>query len=300
MKTTNFEQLKSMLKSMSYSIFNRIGSLETTIKPPHKPPFMQYVTDADGSAKWEERTHYHEHIESMEEILPETTPIEDDETLYITGTPFMLEVGSTYRVTYNGTVYECVAFPLEGICLGNGKAIDASLPGNDEPFVVMSSQGYDFSGGSVAGGAYGVIVPFEEADDIKISISRVVVKDELKKIPEKFLPEQKNTNWVVKSTAYDAMFNGEEIPDIAEYYSELKPENIVDMLKNATIGNMMLCFYDKDSAQNRMVNVDDIRISQFNANSYFIIARAETADKSFSITFNAEHNEYDVVTLITA
>ncbi|MBR5786263.1 MAG: hypothetical protein IKY41_06190 [Clostridia bacterium] len=171
MKTTNFEQLKSMLKSMSYSIFNRIGSLETTIKPPHKPQNMAYVTDENGNAGWAE--------------LPK----------------------------------------------------------------------------QVTGG---------------------------------------DKNWVVKSTAYDAMFNGEEIPDIAEYYSELKPENIVDMLKNATIGNMMLCFYDKDSAQNRMVNVDDIRISQFNANSYFIIARAETADKSFSITFNAEYNEYDVVTIITA
>ena len=191
MKTTTFEQLKTMLKSMSYSIFNRIGNLETTIKPPHKPTFMQYVTDVNGNAKWEERTHYHEHIESMEEILPETTPIDDEGTLYITGTPFILEVGSTYRVTYNGTVYECVAFALEGICLGNGKTVDASLPGNDEPFIVMSSQGYDISAELIAGGAYGVILPLEEADNIKISISKVVVKDELKKIPKKFLPEEK-------------------------------------------------------------------------------------------------------------
>lgn len=159
--------------------------------PATTDPHQMLVTDADGNAKWEERTHYHEHSESMEEILPETTPIEVDGSLYITGTPFILEVGSTYRVTYNGTVYECVAFPVEGICLGNGKMFNASLPGNDEPFVVMSSQGYDMSSGSVAGGVYGIIAPLEEADDIKISISGVVVKDELKKIPKKFLPEDK-------------------------------------------------------------------------------------------------------------
>ena len=297
MKTTTFDQLKSMLKSMGYSVFSRIKNLEATVRPPDKPANMTYVTDVNGNAGWEERTHYH-NIVREESLQKYTYKAEDAVSVFGFGelaikTPFIIPVNSSCTINYNGKEYVCKPFAMDGfVVVGNAKPISSSLPGNDEPFLIVSSNGTDMTGS----GCYGLLLPMDGTSNGTISI--VTVVEELKKIPAVFLPEQEtggNNIWVVKSTAYDAMFKGEEIPDIAEYYSDITPDKIVDMLKNATLGGMTLCFYDKDSLQNRIVKADDILISQVDEVGYFIRARAKTTDKSFSITFNAEYNEYDVV-----
>lgn len=263
--------------------------------PATTDPHQMLVTDSDGKTAWEERTHYYA-VKTDEALTQYAYNAEDAINVFGFGelaikTPFIIPVNSICTINYNGKEYDCKPFEMDGfVVVGNAKPISNALPGNNEPFLILSASGMDMTGS----GCFGLLLPMDGTSSGTISI-RTVVED-LKKIPEKFLPEQKNTNWVVKSTAYDAMFNGEEIPGTAEYYSELNPDEIVGMLQNATIGGMKLCYYDADSMQNRIVNVNDILISRLDANGYFIRARAKTTDKSFSITFNAEYNEYDVVT----
>ena len=56
MKSISFEQLKTMLKSMSNAIFKRIGILEEKVSPPNKPIKYIYATDENGNAKWTKTT----------------------------------------------------------------------------------------------------------------------------------------------------------------------------------------------------------------------------------------------------
>lgn len=58
MKSITFNQLKTMLKSMSNAIFKRMGILENAIKPPSKPPNHLYGTDENGTAGWKEKGYY--------------------------------------------------------------------------------------------------------------------------------------------------------------------------------------------------------------------------------------------------
>lgn len=80
--------------------------------PTGGDPNMMLVTDADGNAKWEARTHWKE--EGGIDILPEMT-LEGEDGDFSILEPFANEivVGETYTVTYNGTDYTCTAFPLQ-------------------------------------------------------------------------------------------------------------------------------------------------------------------------------------------
>ena len=58
---------------------------------------------------------------------------------YISPAPFAAVVGDTYRVSWDGEIYECVAFDVSALVpgmvgLGNGSAF--GLPGNNEPFII--------------------------------------------------------------------------------------------------------------------------------------------------------------------
>lgn len=59
---------------------------------------------------------------------------------------FRLVIGETYRITWDGEVYECAAQDVNailpgGIALGNGAAF--GLAGNNEPFIIYIANGYE-------------------------------------------------------------------------------------------------------------------------------------------------------------
>lgn len=148
------------------------------------------VTDADGNTVWEDRTHYHEIINK--EILSEYTYSADDQVEVLGAgelaikTPFTLAVGEICTVNYNGQEYECSAYLIEEfMVLGNAKAMTEVLPGNNEPFIILSGNGVDMTGN----GCYGLLLPLDGASNGTISIRSVA--EELKKIPKMFLSEEK-------------------------------------------------------------------------------------------------------------
>ncbi len=77
--------------------------------PTGGEPHQMLVTDAEGKAKWEERTHYTEVVDG--EILPECEgTLIDDSGMFIITEPFKHDFvfGETYTVYWNGVAYETV------------------------------------------------------------------------------------------------------------------------------------------------------------------------------------------------
>lgn len=56
MKSITFDQIKTMFKSMSNTVFKRMGVLEDKVSPPDKPIKHIYATDENGNAKWTKST----------------------------------------------------------------------------------------------------------------------------------------------------------------------------------------------------------------------------------------------------
>lgn len=152
-------------------------------------PYQQYVTGADGKAKWEDRLAY----QTFTEILPKTQISANESIeggLYETvfNEPIVLQIGKTYQVVYNGTTYESVAwigppeYPYSLILLGNkslfGRIAGVELPDTGEPFVLAYSKdspnqyGFNVS--------HGVFVDQE----FEISVAEGVPK----LIPSEYLP----------------------------------------------------------------------------------------------------------------
>ena len=89
------------------------GSEEVTVEIPKElpdgaEPHQMLVTDADGVAKWEERTHYVEN--GTVDYLPECEGIFVDEEMFAITKPFNHDFvfGETYTVYWNGVAYETV------------------------------------------------------------------------------------------------------------------------------------------------------------------------------------------------
>lgn len=116
--------------------------------PTGGDPNMMLVTDADGNAKWDERTHWKE--EGLIDVLPETTGTVDQDAGQI---PFFeplasdIADGETYIVTFNGTEYTCIAKQVD--LSGGAGAMIVTILGNvgvitgeesqmtEEPFAFM-------------------------------------------------------------------------------------------------------------------------------------------------------------------
>lgn len=90
-------------------------------------------------------------------VLPEATysiaPDSGEEAAMI-ATPFSLEAGQTYSVSYNGVEYKCVASVLEdGVVVGNIGFVlgyNASI----EPFIIINMSGEEAASTGIYGGMY--------------------------------------------------------------------------------------------------------------------------------------------------
>lgn len=149
-------------------------------------PWMQYVTGADGVARWEPRLAYAETEEAV--ILPETAvPIVGRENPVTEQFAAPIVDGNTYTFIYNGTAHECVAKQIDladgvaAIALGN---VGAMTGGDDtgEPFafiVLPPDVAAEF-------GAAALLTPLDGAESVTLSITGVAEK--AKTIDPKFLP----------------------------------------------------------------------------------------------------------------
>ncbi len=159
--------------------------------PTGGDPNMMLVTDADGNAQWQERTHYIEEVEA--ELYPETT-VTGEEGQFVVAEPYAFypTVGGTYTVTFvsgETTIsFNCVAteFDLEGlptVALGNIGALTGS-DDTGEPFVLFFIQ-EDVASGA---GMYALIMFLSGADtEITFSVSGMV--ESVHMIDEKYIPK---------------------------------------------------------------------------------------------------------------
>lgn len=138
-------------------------------------PHQMLVTGADGSTKWEDRTHWAESSEVM--VVDETT---------ITGSPGQFFVVSAlkddgeYTVLYNGVEYECVpkTDPSGDLALGNLKLAKSTLEDTGEPFL--------FTGMSTAGvTSYAFFADKTGTSTFSVSGQEIAIHP----LDPKFLPE---------------------------------------------------------------------------------------------------------------
>ena len=107
--------------------------------PEGGEPNTMLVTDGDGNAKWEARTHWKE--EGLIDVLPENTPMySEDAGSFMIAEQFVQKpvVGNTYTVIWNGVAYECTAEmvnvgEMEIICLGDKSSLGYDIV-SEEPF----------------------------------------------------------------------------------------------------------------------------------------------------------------------
>ena len=111
--------------------------------PEGGEPHQMLVTDGEGNAKWEERTHWKE--EGLIDVLPECSfEADPDGGEGIIMTPFVSipEPGKTYTVSWNGTAYECIAEVgnMDGVLLfmlGNTSAFGGTQA-TEDPFLIIA------------------------------------------------------------------------------------------------------------------------------------------------------------------
>ena len=124
----NYEAAKTLIKGLVQKMKSFRGNWEQ-----NDPTADDYIKN---------RTHWKEIKTRV--LIPETS-IEFANAGHPVGAPFILEMqeGSTYEVTWNGNVYQCVAYIAEGPntpSIGNG-TIASLTGGNDEPFFITVIRG---------------------------------------------------------------------------------------------------------------------------------------------------------------
>lgn len=185
-------------------IMEKLNSLDSGSITDPGVAHQQLVSDAEGKAIWEERTHYKETTTGEVVNLPETAAAgyDDDDsdgandTAYFTK-PWTADIvaGNTYTVTYNGVDYECLAgaFPDEsnvpfqgGTLLGKLESMGLEGGNPDAPFVLMCVPN---AGAANVGGMYGIMFYMDGAETVTLAIRGIATTTVYKTLEECYLPE---------------------------------------------------------------------------------------------------------------
>ena len=163
---------KTSLASVKFSIHEKEGEERYAIDPRYIPDM--YYTEERQDA----------------EILPSSTAIDTGNAimgeLYVIGDPITLVEGKTYKVTYNGVEYECVAIAgvVQGessILLGDVAVLETGTPSGAYPFVIATN---DYM---VSLGACIAVIPLDGSTSITVSILGGV--EIIHHIPPKFIKD---------------------------------------------------------------------------------------------------------------
>lgn len=121
--------------SDSYKIYASQDYVDNKGLPDGASANQQLVTDNEGVVKWEEKPFYSETIQHAEEVFLEETSFSGIQ-FSITGFTSEFVVGTTYKVTLNGKVYESEAYYCDGsTAIGNSSLI-GSYGGDNNPFFI--------------------------------------------------------------------------------------------------------------------------------------------------------------------
>lgn len=177
--------------------------------------YKQLVTDENGKAVWEERTHYISY--DMVEVLPETTTTLEMEGAIMTPLTNPLTTGRKAIVNYNGTDYESIVGEMESGEDENGNPIIMKYCGNpalafgDEtldngmPFVFAEAPA-----AFQAQGVYAMFVPIDYFESGDAIVSVKVDGTVIHKLDTKYLPkydwnaEPNTEGYIANRTHYTA------------------------------------------------------------------------------------------------
>lgn len=175
--------------------------------------YQQLVTDGDGNAMWEDRTHY----SVMEEVtvLPDGDyEIDPSMNAIMFMTPFTptLVVGGEYRVTIDGEVFAATgtaasADGMDIVYIGNPSFISVG-ESNGLPFVMMVLAD---AGMAESVGFYGMMAVVG-GDDTTVHLKVTGTAETTVKIPAKYIPDPKN-GYLVNGSAMGSLrtvFSAEE------------------------------------------------------------------------------------------
>lgn len=113
-----------MVNRAVYDVIRNIESMVPTPNPRAGEPSFESLRDRP----------FGESTEVLFDQRVEFTEIEG-KTLYTGKFPELPEVGKTYTVTYNGTVYNCAALDIDGMRF-IGNAVVADMDNTGEPFAI--------------------------------------------------------------------------------------------------------------------------------------------------------------------
>ena len=122
--------------SNSYKIYASQDYVDSKGLPEGASANQQLVTDSEGAVKWEEKPFYSETVQHAEEVFLEETSFSGTQ-FSITGFTSEFVVGTTYKVTLNGKVYESKAYYCDGdTAIGNPALIGSGGGGDNNPFFI--------------------------------------------------------------------------------------------------------------------------------------------------------------------
>lgn len=174
--------------------------------------FQQLVSDADGKAVWQEQIAYKYAQSGTMTLFTEETLMngegEDEGNVFFSATPLAAipEVGKTYEVTINGTVYNTIAHPMEengalmGVVLGNPAFV--GLEDNGEPYVLVAVlPEYQ----AMTGGMTLIMMSDLGVTPITLSIKGQATITTIKKIDPDLLPDTQKTITIMIDADGNAM-----------------------------------------------------------------------------------------------
>lgn len=149
--------------------------------------YQQLVTDGDGNALWEDRTHY---TYQGEVVAFEGTALVPDENALIAVTsplPVTPAAGKTYNVTWNGVEYECLAGEMErdgvtAIFIGDVGAMTGAGD-TGEPFLFLAIP----PAVAAVAGMYAGIFVLDGSTSVTVKVS--FAGEAVKRIDYKYMPE---------------------------------------------------------------------------------------------------------------
>lgn len=159
--------------------------------PTGGAPHQQLVTDAEGKALWEDRTHY-TYI-GTGEILPSSDLLySNGQFVSVNPATNLPSNGASCTVTWNGVDYGCDAeeVDIEGVVcpvLGN-TSIAGGTQTTDDPFCVV------LLGSEMAANVGVGVMAFALDGSVTVTIAITGQAEIAKKLDRKFIPEAANSN----------------------------------------------------------------------------------------------------------
>lgn len=171
------------------------GNVQVSGLPDGAGANMQLVTDADGTAKWEDRLAYtNTIIQTMIEEQTVTTVENNGLFAASLSCSFGLETGETYTVNFDGTEYTCTASKFNSMVYIGNISIIGIGNNTEEPFFIVA-QGSECVLSTPSSGTYIVSVIYESTSFKQIGAQYLpeIPAEKLPEIPAEKLPfvEQK-------------------------------------------------------------------------------------------------------------